>query len=112
MLYLFSCICSLRSHFWKHLEAFSWTGSSLGPKSGKNGIVFITSLQNKEKCCGNTCTVLFSLPYFTLFPQPSIQYTDSLISQINQLDLLSLVAFLVSWMQICRDFYQDHCNFI
>lgn len=97
--YLFSCIYSLSKCFWKIMEAFRWTESSLDSQYvGKLHHVFIMSLQKKEKCCDDACSVLFcSLPSFLcllyISPLVTLRFLCSHLSQVEQ-----HFSFFFSWL--------------
>lgn len=103
--YLFSCIYSLSKCFWKNMEAFRWTESSLDSQYVvKLHHVFIMSLQKKEKCCDDVCSVLFcSLPSFLcllyISPLVALRFPCSHLSQVEQhLIFFSMIAFQVYWI--------------
>lgn len=105
--YLFSCIYSLSKCFWKNMEAFRWTESSLDSQYvEKLHHVFIMSLQKKEKCCDDACSVLFcSLPSFLcllyISPLVALRFPCSHLFQVEQhLSFFFMIAFQVYWIAI------------
>lgn len=85
LLYIFLSKC-----FWKNMEAFRWIESSLDSQYvEKLHHVFIMSLQKKEKCCDDACSVLFCfLPSFLcllyISPLVALRFPCSHLSQVEQ----------------------------